>query len=85
MNNTEIHMQISAGSQKQGKRQLYVLYTRGNDTAEIMLPDYKLMDNSGFSEEEIEQLMEYTRKSQEDILAKSKEINPIKAMMKTSG
>ena len=43
------------------------------------------MDNSGFTQEEIDQLMEYTRKSQDDILARSKEINPIKAMMKTSG
>lgn len=82
MKDPEIRMQVSAGAKKQGKRRLYVLYTRGNDTAEIMLPDYQLMDHSGFTEEEIGQLMEYTRKSQEDIMAMSKEINPIKAMMK---
>ena len=85
MKENEIRMQVSAGSKKDGKRQLYVLYTRGKDTAEIRLPDYKLMDNSGFTQDEIDQLMEYTRKSQEDILAMSKEINPIKAMMKTTG
>ncbi len=82
MKENEIQMQVSAGSKKDGKRQLYVLYTRGKDSAEIRLPDYKLMDNSGFTQEEIGQLVEYTRKSQDNILAMSKEINPIKAIMK---
>lgn len=82
MKENEIRMQVSAGSKKDGKRQLYVLYTRGKDSAEIRLPDYKLMDNSGFTQDEIGQLVEYTRKSQDNILAISKEINPIKAIMK---
>ena len=82
MKENEIRMQVSAGSKKEGKRQFYVLYTRGKDSAEIRLPDYKLMDNSGFTQEEIGQLVEYTRKSQDNILAMSKEINPIKAIMK---
>lgn len=82
MKENEIQMQVSAGSKKDGKRQLYVLFSRGKDTAEIRLPDYKLMDNSGFTQEEIGQLVEYTRKSQDNILAMSKEINPIKAIMK---
>ena len=82
MKENEIRMQVSAGSKKEGKRQFYVLYTRGKDSAEIRLPDYKLMDNSGFTQDEIGQLVEYTRKSQDNILAMSKEINPIKAIMK---
>jgi hypothetical protein len=82
MKENEIRMQVSAGSKKEGKRQFYVLYTRGKDSAEIRLPDYKLMDNSGFTQEEIGQLVEYTRKSQDNILAMSKDINPIKAIMK---
>ena len=82
MKENEIQMQVSAGSKKEGKRQFYVLYSRGKDTAEIRLPDYKLMDNSGFTQDEIGQLVEYTRKSQDNILAMSKEINPIKAIMK---
>ena len=82
MKENEIRMQVSAGSKKEGKRQFYVLYSRGKDSAEIRLPDYKLMDNSGFTQEEIGQLVEYTRKSQDNILAMSKEINPIKAIMK---
>ncbi|MBP3296625.1 MAG: hypothetical protein J6M27_08590 [Lachnospiraceae bacterium] len=82
MKENEIQMQVSAGSKKDGKRQLYVLFSRGKDTAEIRLPDYKLMDNSGFTQEEIGQLVEYTKKSQDNILAMSKEINPIKAIMK---
>ena len=82
MNDKEVRMLVSSRSKKNGVAQIYVMFTRGVHTAEIVVPEYRLLSNNGFSQEETEQLIRYAKDSQEQILALAKEVNPIKAMMK---
>jgi hypothetical protein len=82
MDEKEVRMLVSPGAKKDGVKQIYVMFTRGTQTAEIVLPEYRLLSNNGFTQEETEQLIRYAKDSKDRILGLAKEVNPIKAMMK---
>lgn len=82
MDEKEIRMMVSPGAKKDGVKQIYVMFTRGSQMAEIVLPEYRLLSNNGFTQEETEQLIRYAKDSKDQILGLAKEVNPIKAMMK---
>ena len=50
----DIMMNVSSVVSKEGSKKIYVLFTDNEKTAEFVLPECKLLNNSGFSEEETE-------------------------------
>lgn len=61
-----------------GRRHVSVRFERGGDIAEGSLPECKITNNSGFSEEEIQGLEHYLELNCDEIFVKAKEINHIK-------
>lgn len=63
---------------KDQKKQVRVTFERKSDSAEAILPDCKITNQSGFTEEEIAQLELYLTMNKDDILSKAKVIsNPL--------
>ncbi len=77
----EIRMSVSSMTRTETKKALYVMFTRGEDMAELVLPDLKVFKNKGFSEDEIGRLLDYIDGSRDEIYALAKKIDPIKAML----
>ncbi len=65
-------------SQKNGKKIVRVIFERGKDYAEGIVPSGKIEKSSGFTSEELEQLSKYLRNQADDILSKAKEVNPLR-------
>lgn len=80
--NNEIKMNVSLLTTSGDKRVIYVVFTDGDKSAELMLPEVSVVSNKGFTDEEIGQLKDYVANQQDEIYKIAKEINPIKAMMK---
>ena len=80
--NNEIKMNVSLLTTSGDKRVIYVVFTDGDKSAELMLPEVSVVSNKGFTDEEIGQLKDYVENQQDEIYKIAKEINPIKAMMK---
>ena len=60
---------------------VYVLFEDGTKSAEFALPEGKLMNNRGFSEEDVAQLKDYVCNEKDEIFSLAKTINPIKAFL----
>lgn len=67
--------------QKGKKAMARVVFERGNDKAEGVVPDGKIETSSGFSTEELRQLEDYLVRNSEDILRRAKEVNPLRNWM----
>lgn len=63
---------------KEGRRHVLVRFERGEDIAEASLPECKVTNNDGFSEEEIAGLELYLQMENDNIFAKAKAISNIK-------
>lgn len=74
----EINMTVTTLLHKDGKDFARVSFLRESDWAEGVVPDGKIEQSEGFSEEEIEKLEAYLTAEEETILAQAKKINPIK-------
>lgn len=83
--NTEIKMSVSPVFRKDGAKSIYVLFSDGNKSAELLLPDVgedvKPIKNSGFSEKEIGDLIEYVENSRDEITAIAGKVTPLKAFL----
>lgn len=83
--NTEIKMSVSPVFRKDGAKSIYVLLSDGNKSAELLLPDVgedvKPIKNSGFSEKEIGDLIEYVENSRDEITAIAGKVTPLKAFL----
>lgn len=77
----EVKMSVSSATKKDGKLKIYVLFTVEKKMAEFLVPDEKMVYNSGFSEEETKALLQYVHNNMQQITEMAKEINPIKAFM----
>lgn len=62
--------------QKDGKKIVRVVFERGKDYAEGVVPSGAIERSSGFTQEELQQLSDYLIQNGDDILAKAKEVNP---------
>lgn len=60
---------------------VYVLFQDGEKSAEISLPGCSLVNNHGFSDEEISQLADYVKNEQDSIYELAKQVNPMKAFL----
>lgn len=77
-----MNMSVSSIVSKNGKREVYVLFTEGTCSAEGRLSDYKLISNKGFSQEEADMLEAYMRRETDRILQMAKKVNVMNAFMK---
>ena len=59
--------------QKDGKKIVRVVFERGKDYAEGIVPSGLIEKSSGFTKEELQQLSGYLIQNGDDILAKAKE------------
>ncbi len=69
-------------SQKDGKKIVRVSFTRGEDFAEGIVPSGTIEKFSGFDADELSQLSEYLARNADEILAKAKEVNPLRDWIK---
>ncbi len=64
-----------------GEKVVYVLFSDGDKSAELTVPQGKLVKNTGFSNEEIDGLKDYVRNEQDAIFALAKQVNPMRAFL----
>lgn len=76
-----MNMSVSSIVSKNGKREIYVLFTEGSCSAEGRLSDYKLISNKGFSQEEADMLEAFMRRETDRILQMAKNINVMDAFL----
>lgn len=75
----ELRMTYSGLLMYKGEKTVRVKFERGkSDFAEGIVPSGKIEKSAGFSEEELEQLGNYLKYNASDIMAKAKEVNPIR-------
>ena len=79
---SDITITVSGMTRTADSKAIYVLFAEGNKTAEIAIPDNRLVLNKGFSDNEIAEFMEYVIYEKDAIYELAKTINPIRAMMK---
>ena len=77
----ELKMSVSSMTRTKDNKAVYILFTDGEKSAELSLPEGKIINNKGFSDEEIAGLKYYICNNQETIYAMAKKVNPVKAMM----
>lgn len=69
-------------TQKNGEKIARVIFERGKDYAEGTVPSGLIEKSAGFSQDELRQLSDYLIHNKDDILAKAKEVNPLRNWMK---
>ena len=74
-------MSVSSIVSKNGKREIYVLFTEGSRSAEGRLSDYKMINSKGFTKEETTALEAYMRQETNTILRMAKSVNVMDAFM----
>ena len=63
------------------KKGVYVLFTDGNKSAEFVVPGCRVINNKGFTDEEIQQLYDYVDNEQDYIFSLAKTVDPMRAFM----
>lgn len=75
----ELRMTYSGLLLYKGEKTVRVNFERGkNDFAEGIVPSGTIVKSSGFSQEELLHLSDYLKCNASDIMAKAKEVNPIR-------
>ena len=74
-------MSVSSIVSKDGKREIYVLFTEGSCSAEGRLSDYKMISSKGFTQEEVDMLEAYMRRETDRIVQMAKNINVMDAFL----
>ncbi len=77
----ELRMTHSGIINKKGQKIVHVTFERGNDYAEGTLPSGSIEKSSGFTPEEIEHLSQYLLQNTDDIMARAKQVNPLRSLM----
>lgn len=77
----ELNMSVSSVCVKDDKKYAFVSFTDDTRTAEGKIPDCRIMDNKGFSAEEVEQLEAYMRRELKTLKKMAAGINVIGALM----
>lgn len=77
----EVKMSVSSIVGKDGKKYIYVLFSDETRSAELRLPEGKMISNQGFTPEEVQKLEEYLAKEKETIVAMAKNVNAMNAFL----
>lgn len=76
-----MNMSVSSIVNKDGKREIYVLFTEGERNAEGRLSDFKMISSRGFTREENDMLEAYMRREKDRILQMAKSVNVMDAFL----
>ncbi len=76
-----MNMSVSEIVRKDGKQQIYVLFTEDDRTAEGVLPDGKIIKNQGFTDEEVSQLESYMISNVDTIRGMAKQVDLMQAFL----
>lgn len=76
-----MNMSVSSIVNKNGNREIYVLFSEGNCSAEGRLSDYKMISNKGFTQEQVDMLEAYMRRETDRILQMAKNVNVMDAFL----
>ena len=82
--NSEIKMSVSSMTRTKDSKAVYVMFEDAGKSAEIALPECRIVSNKGFDDEEISLLLDYVKNEQDSIYDLAKQINPMKAFMGTN-
>ena len=66
---------------KNGKPFVSVMFERGKDRAEGTVPDCVITRNTGFTEEEVEELEDYMEAQRKEIIESAKRISDIRHLL----
>lgn len=77
----ELRMTYSGVITKKNQKIVHVVFERGKDFAECVLPTGKVEKSSGFTEEEIQHLSNYLLQNTDDIMKKAAQVNPLRSWM----
>ena len=81
--NNGLTMSVSAMTRSRDNKAVYVFFQDDTRSAEISLPECKVLKNNGFGDEEIKKLCEYVDGQRSTIYNMARQINPVKALMKS--
>ena len=79
--NGEIKMSVSTMTRNKDNKAVYVLFEDADKKAEFALPEGRLVRNTGFSDDEIDQLIEYIDNEKDSIMDVAKKINPMRSFL----
>ncbi len=77
----ELTMQVSGICRKDGRKFAFVTFSDGKRTAEGVIPDCKIQNQTGFDESEISQLELFMKMNLDKLKRKAASVDPIRAMM----
>ena len=78
----ELKMSVSgAVKNKSGKLIVYVTFEDDGRSAEGELPDGRIIENKGFTIQEIEALQQYMKDQKDTIMQMAQNVNPMKAFL----
>ena len=80
-NSEEMTILVSGALHKDGKTFVRVSFLRGKDWAEGIVPDGVIEKSEGFTEDEIEKLVEYLEAEKDLIIQQAKGVNPIRSLL----
>ena len=78
----ELTMSVSGICRKDGKKLAYVTFSDAERKAEGVIPDCKILSQTGFTEEEAGQLELYMKMNLTELKKQAAAISPLRAMMK---
>lgn len=78
----DLNMSVSSIVEKNGQKQIYVVFEDDTRSAEGRLPDSKILSNNGFSDEEVAALELYLSANSAQIHEMAKKINIMDAFLK---
>ncbi|MBE5890830.1 MAG: hypothetical protein E7282_07675 [Lachnospiraceae bacterium] len=81
--NENLNMSVSSIVEKNGQKQVYIIFEDNERSAEGKLPDAKIISNNGFTDEEVAALELYISANSEDIFAMAKKVNIMDAFLKS--
>ena len=67
---------------KDGHNKAYIMFEDEDKMLEAVIPECKIIKNSGFTDEECSQLIDYMKANLTDLKRLAARINPVTAMMK---
>ena len=77
----EMKLTYSTVLEVDGKKAVSVRFERGDDVAEGMLPDGRIMKSNGFSEEEVSGLESYLKGNSDELMDAAKKISGLKHIL----
>ena len=77
-----MNMNISSIVPVNGKKAAFVNFTDKDKTAEFIVPECRRVSNTGFTEEELQMLLDYVIREKDSIMDMAKGVDPLGRLMK---